>query len=195
MSKSENKGKAPEKNNEITAQEADEKISLDKDASVDEIKETDKDSETDEEVKEAETENEFEGKVTESSESESEDDLVESSDSEADEKEEPAAEDKEADAEVSEEKAVVSEAELKTKKENEEFRKLPFIEKCKIDPLIPVSILLAFAALIISGIYFVLPEASTKSMGGIQDKIQSIRSDAFFDEQRTGYRTESCSLC
>ncbi|MCR4703825.1 MAG: hypothetical protein K5665_09205 [Saccharofermentans sp.] len=165
MSKSENKGKAPEKNNEITAQEADEKISLDNDASVDEIKETDKDSETDEEVKEAETEYEFKGKVTESSESESEDDLVESSDSEADEKEEPAAEDKEADAEVSEEKAVVSEAELKTKKENEEFRKLPFIEKCKIDPLIPVLILLAFAALIISGIYFVLPEASTKSMG------------------------------
>ena len=50
--------------------------------------------------------------------------------------------------------------------ENEEFRKLPFIEKCKKDPMIPVCIILAVLALIVAGIYFMLPNAMTPvSMG------------------------------
>jgi hypothetical protein len=48
---------------------------------------------------------------------------------------------------------------------NEEFRKLPFIEKCKKDPIIPVSLLLAFIAVIVAAIYFMLPNAKTPSMG------------------------------
>ena len=48
---------------------------------------------------------------------------------------------------------------------NAEFRKLPFIEKCKKDPLIPVSLLLAFIAVIVAAIYFMLPNAKTPSMG------------------------------
>lgn len=46
-----------------------------------------------------------------------------------------------------------------------EFRKLPFLEKCSRDPLIPLSLLLAFVVLIVAGIYFVLPEKTTPSMG------------------------------
>ena len=48
---------------------------------------------------------------------------------------------------------------------NEEFKKLPFIEKCKRDPLIPVSLLLAFIAIIVAAIYFMLPNAKTPTMG------------------------------
>lgn len=49
--------------------------------------------------------------------------------------------------------------------EAEAFRKLHFIEKCKKDPIIPVCIILAILALIVAGIYFLLPNAMTPSMG------------------------------
>ena len=49
--------------------------------------------------------------------------------------------------------------------EIEEFRKLHFIEKCRKDPIIPVCIILAILALIVAGIYFMLPNAMTPSMG------------------------------
>ena len=49
--------------------------------------------------------------------------------------------------------------------EIEEFRKLHFIEKCRKDPIIPVCIILAILALIVAGIYFMLPKAMTPSMG------------------------------
>ncbi len=49
--------------------------------------------------------------------------------------------------------------------QNAEFRKLPFIEKCKKDPMIPVSILLAFVAVMVAALYFLLPNAKTPSMG------------------------------
>lgn len=49
--------------------------------------------------------------------------------------------------------------------QNAEFRKLPFIEKCKKDPMIPVSILLAFVAVMVAALYFMLPNAKTPSMG------------------------------
>ena len=49
--------------------------------------------------------------------------------------------------------------------ENAKFRNLPFIEKCKRDPVIPVSILLAFIAILAAGIYFILPDSLYPSMG------------------------------
>ena len=62
---------------------------------------------------------------------------------------------------------------------NAEFRKLPFIEKCKKDPIIPVSILLAFVAVIIAAIYFMLPNAKTPTMGiGLSDFVQRFNNGA-----------------
>lgn len=46
-----------------------------------------------------------------------------------------------------------------------DFKSLSFIEKCKKDPVIPISILLAFLAVIIASVYFILPNALTPSMG------------------------------
>ena len=51
------------------------------------------------------------------------------------------------------------------KKANAEFRKLPFIEKCRKDPLIPVSVLLVLIAISVASLYFILPNAKTPSMG------------------------------
>ena len=51
------------------------------------------------------------------------------------------------------------------KNANGGFRKLSFIEKCKHDPVIPVSIILIFLALIVAAIYFMLPDLKTPSMG------------------------------
>lgn len=49
--------------------------------------------------------------------------------------------------------------------ENAGFRKLSFMEKCRKDPMIPVSVLLAFIAVAVAAIYFLLPNAKTPSMG------------------------------
>ena len=51
------------------------------------------------------------------------------------------------------------------KSDNGAFRNLSFIEKCKQDPIIPVSIILIFLALIVAAIYFMLPDLKTPSMG------------------------------
>lgn len=61
----------------------------------------------------------------------------------------------------------------------DEFRKLPFIEKCKRDPMIPVSILLAFLAVIVAAIYFILPDARTPSMGvGLSEFVNNFNNGA-----------------
>ena len=65
--------------------------------------------------------------------------------------------------EETKDKAVVEKEE--TSPSNDEFRKLPFIEKCKRDPVIPVTILLALVAVLVASIYFILPNAKTPSMG------------------------------
>lgn len=62
-------------------------------------------------------------------------------------------------------------------KANEEFRKLHFIEKCKKDPIIPVCIILAILALIVAGIYFMLPNATTPSMGITLQEFQTRFND------------------
>ena len=46
-----------------------------------------------------------------------------------------------------------------------EFQKLSFAEKCKKDPIIPVSILLAFVAIAVAVVYFMLPDAKAPSLG------------------------------
>ena len=80
---------------------------------------------------------------------------------------EEAAADEEADDNgpvVSDGAAVIS-GETGDAAENARFRKLSFTEKCKKDPMIPVSILLAFIAGLVAALYFLLPNAKTPSMG------------------------------
>ena len=80
---------------------------------------------------------------------------------------EEAAADEEADDNgpvVSDGAAVIS-GETGDAAENARFRKLSFTEKCKKDPMIPVSILLAFIAVLVAALYFLLPNAKTPSMG------------------------------
>ena len=50
-------------------------------------------------------------------------------------------------------------------KENEEFLKLSFTERCKKDPVIPVMLLLAFVMVVVASIYFILPNARVHSLG------------------------------
>ena len=152
MSKSESKGNVPEQDEKIVSKEADEII----DENNNEIADEEKDASAEDIVEEA-------------------DDLADESIEEADTSADKDVEDdpadgiieKEDDPDAKEPVSVTAKPAVdeKTKKENEEFRKLPFMEKCKKDPMIPVSILLAFLAVLVAGIYFMLPGATTKSMG------------------------------
>lgn len=49
--------------------------------------------------------------------------------------------------------------------ERDEFLKLSFAEKCKKDPVIPVMLILAFVAVAVAAVYFIIPIAQTPSMG------------------------------
>jgi len=46
-----------------------------------------------------------------------------------------------------------------------EFFKLGFVDRCKKDPVIPVTILLAFVAIIVAFLYFLIPNLRTPSLG------------------------------
>ncbi len=153
MSKSKNKKQEPQQN-------ADEKLENNI-------------GETAEELEEEVTEKAEEPAVADTSDEENseeaevngeEDNDEEESESEGSEEPETEEEEEEQEEAVSviEIPAPVSEEE---KKANEEFRKLSLIEKCKKDPLIPVCAILAILALIVAGIYFMLPNAKTPSMG------------------------------
>ena len=52
----------------------------------------------------------------------------------------------------------------KPESSDKEFVNLPFIEKCKKDPVIPVSLLLAFVMIIVAVVYFLLPAAKAPTM-------------------------------
>ena len=157
MAKANKKANKPKQNENKAAEELDEKIT---EASVE-------NEETEEEAAEETSEAEEVEEVSAENAEESEEAEVE--ESEEDEESEEEDEEKEekpgiiVPPPVSEEEA----------KENEEFRKLPFVEKCKKDPIIPVSILLAILALIVAGIYFLLPNAMTPSMGLTLDEFIS----------------------
>ncbi|MBR2991764.1 MAG: hypothetical protein IKF31_00505 [Clostridiales bacterium] len=56
------------------------------------------------------------------------------------------------------------EAEAESEEDAKEFVNLPFIEKCKKDPVIPVSLLLAFVMIIVAVVYFLLPAAKAPTM-------------------------------
>ena len=57
--------------------------------------------------------------------------------------------------------------------ERDEFLQLSFTEKCKKDPVIPVMLLLAFVAVIVAIIYFVMPNAKTPSLGFTLDDFKT----------------------
>lgn len=61
-------------------------------------------------------------------------------------------------------KKTVSAKDIK-KEANAGFRELPFIEKCKKDPVIFVSLALVVVVIAVAAIYFILPNAKTPSMG------------------------------
>lgn len=183
MSKSAKKGQKPQQNKELDVK-AEKKSEVAVDTEAEEIKESEDIEESgkaaeevkvdpDKELKDSEVD--VEENETESEEEDSED-PEEEADPEVEEAEEDAEkdpekeseEDKEYDAKskskASEEKTK-SEDEIKQAVANAKFRKLPFIEKCKRDPLIPVSVLLAFVAVIIGIIFLVLPNITTPTMG------------------------------
>lgn len=54
-----------------------------------------------------------------------------------------------------------------------EFVNLPFIEKCKKDPVIPVSLLLAFIMIIVAVIYFLLPGVKAPTMKLTLDEFEN----------------------
>lgn len=149
MSKSGKKGNKPQQN----SKKIEEKIDKDLEEKVDEAVDTDVSEdiepevtyELDIEVDEAETE----------SEAEVNDDA---------EDEEPEVPEEEEESEPAGEKASEVKKD-KTLDADDKFRALPFTEKCKRDPVIPVSILLAFVAVIVGVVYFILPVITTPSMG------------------------------
>lgn len=145
MSKSKNKGKKPQQNEN--------KIKDELEAKAEEIIDT-ADEVTDGEI--AEEAEETASEVAE--ETVSEDiEAVEDTGSDSSEEEEESGKDEGNKPEIKE--ASEDSGEI------EEFRKLHFIEKCRKDPIIPVCIILAILALIVAGIYFMLPNAMTPSMG------------------------------
>ena len=65
----------------------------------------------------------------------------------------------------------------KEREANARFRALPFSEKCKKDPVIPVCIALVFVAIIVAVIYFTVPNAITPSMGMTLDEFNTRFND------------------
>ena len=164
MSKSKNKGNKPQQN-------ADEKLEKQVEETAAELEETaeEKVEEAAEEIVETTEEAASEAVDEEASEEAEADGEENNEQEESEESEESETEEEEEEEEEDEqEKAVkipdppVSEEE---KIANEKFRNLPLVERCKQDPLIPVCVILAILALIVAGIYFLLPNAMTPSMG------------------------------
>ena len=88
--------------------------------------------------------------------------------SEAEDASETVEEEMPEDSDVSESEKEESEIEENPKKSavsKEEFEKLSFSEKCMKDPLIPISVILAFVAILVAGIYFMMPNVKAPSLG------------------------------
>ena len=151
------------KNDNKTAQNSEEiieKAALETDEVLEEAAEENIEEVSDEEAEE----------VTGEEASEADEEATEEVDEEADEATEETADKPTKKTVVEKEDTAVS---------NEEFRKLPFIEKCKRDPVIPVTILLAFVAVLVASIYFILPNARTPSMGiGLSDFVHDFNNGA-----------------
>lgn len=156
MSKSKNESKKPQQNEISEEKELDVKVSED-------IEET-----------ESPAEENLDDKAEDNTEAEDTEKAVEA-DKETDpedsgSEEEPAEEKAEEKPEESEEKPKKKKANKKS--ESEKFRELSFAEKCRKDPIIPVTLILAFLAIIVAAIYFYLPNAMTPSMGMTLDQFR-----------------------
>ena len=57
--------------------------------------------------------------------------------------------------------------------EKQEWEKLGFAERCKKDPVIPIMVILAFVAIIVAVIYFMLPNSKSPSMGLTLDEFRT----------------------
>jgi hypothetical protein len=150
-------------------QNTDEKLENNIEETASELEEAaeEKAEEVTEEKAEEPSEEKAEEAVSDAADEDSEESEVENSGSESEELSE---EDGEEEKTVIEIPDPVSEEE---KAANEKFRKLSLIEKCKQDPLIPVCAILAILALIVAGIYFLLPNAMTPSMGMTLQEFQT----------------------
>ena len=156
MSKSNKKGKKPQQNENKAIEELDEKIG---DASVDNEETEAEEAGSEEEAVEEAAEETAKTEETAAADEEASEEEASEEESEDDEDAEDGEKEEKIEIDIPD---PVSEEEAKA---NEEFRKLPFVEKCKKDPVIPVCIILAILALIVAGIYFMLPNAKTPSMG------------------------------
>lgn len=165
MSKSKNKGNKPDQNNKQSSEET--KVKVDK-----EVEEKVSEETAEESVEE--TADEVAGEVK--TEEPAEEDKGDKAD-EADEtdKAEKAEAKKEKKSGSSKNKPMSKKA--KEREANARFRALPFSEKCKKDPVIPVCIALVFVAIIVAVIYFTVPNAITPSMGMTLDEFNTRFSD------------------
>lgn len=165
MSKSKNKGNKPDQNNKQSSEET--KVKVDK-----EVEEKVSEETAEESVEE--TADEVGGEVK------TEEPAEEDKGDKADEAGEPVKAEK---AEVKEEKKAGSSKnkpmskKAKEREANAKFRALPFSEKCKKDPVIPVCIALVFVAIIVAVIYFTVPNAITPSMGMTLDEFNTRFND------------------
>ena len=173
MSKSKNKGNKPDQNNKQSSEET--KVKVDK-----EVEEKVSEETAEESVEESveETADEVAGEVAD--EVKTEEPAEEDKGDKADEAGEPVKAEK---AEVKEEKKAGSSKnkpmskKAKEREANAKFRALPFSEKCKKDPVIPVCIALVFVAIIVAVIYFTVPNAITPSMGMTLDEFNTRFND------------------
>lgn len=166
MSKSKNKGNKPDQNNKQSSEET--KVKVDK-----EVEEKVSEDTAEETVEE--TADEVAGEVAD--EVKTEEPAEEDKGDKADEDEEPvnAVVKKEKKAGSSKNKPMSKKA--KEREANAKFRALPFSEKCKKDPVIPVCIALVFVAIIVAVIYFTVPNAITPSMGMTLDEFNTRFND------------------
>lgn len=160
MSKSKNKGKKPQQNENKSKEE----LEIKAEETIDTADEV-----TDEEVAEEAEE------IVEDAAEEAESEVIEESGEEAESDE--SGEEEEEEPKKAPRKKIELNVPTEESRANEEFRKLHFIEKCKKDPIIPVCIILAILALIVAGIYFMLPNAKTPSMGMTLSEFQTRFND------------------
>ena len=165
MSKSKNTGNKPDQNNKQSSEET--KVKVDK-----EVEENVSEETAEESVEETADEVADEVKNEEPAEEDNGDKTDEADETDKAEKAEVKKEKK---AGSSKNKPMSKKA--KEREANARFRALPFSEKCKKDPVIPVCIALVFVAIIVAVIYFTVPNAITPSMGMTLDEFNTRFND------------------
>ena len=163
MAKNKNKGKKPAQNNKPEEKKPEVKV---EEKAAEEISEEASDDiaeETEEAAEEAvEKAVEETAEISEESSEENEESEEETEDEFEDEYEDDEADNEKKETVPDIRRGAVDEKDARA---NEKFRKLTFIEKCKKDPYIRVCLILAFLAIVVAAIYFMLPNAMTPNMG------------------------------